>query len=499
MRTLQLLLAAAEVPQVVLAGPSWCLRFFGTGCRDIRSKELCTSSRDGGPWRTMGREQVYGEPCMWCGGEKCTEADVLCTPVNSIEAAHLPEGSEEASCRESDELWRDWHSMAENSLHDKTLYHVERNLTFLKRIGENPYAGQACRAKNEGDMHEKDPTTKNYYAVWYAATLSECFDFCRWTPDCTGVEYKAADKYCEVWNVPITTTQDVDGIECYAVGDANSNLLVTGGLGWTNGTALQTSGNAAWMASGAALDVSSQDEEAAASGLEAREGGAESGLGVAGGTEKAADSGPSIGSILMAVLATMLLLALLGACVYFGCGYDQRKKDKKKSKTRAASMIKEKEGDAEKGEEEEKLPLVGSAPGSGMVNQSLYDSRAVINTGSLSLQATPVVSMQPLQPVQAVQGWQTWWQQPMYAIQNNSWFGQMAQSWGQQTARGYEQLEQAEPASSLVAEPVASMQLMQQGSMCPQCGNVYAPDAIFCRKCGRKRDQATLGTYPLSG
>eukprot|EP00930_Biecheleria_cincta_P057511 TRINITY_DN43437_c0_g1_i1.p1 TRINITY_DN43437_c0_g1~~TRINITY_DN43437_c0_g1_i1.p1 ORF type:complete len:485 (-),score=78.07 TRINITY_DN43437_c0_g1_i1:282-1736(-) len=32
---------------------------------------------------------------------------------------------------------------------------------------------------------------------------------------------------------------------------------------------------------------------------------------------------------------------------------------------------------------------------------------------------------------------------------------------------------------------------------CPNCGNTYAPDAVFCRKCGMKRQQVVAGQLPV--
>lgn len=47
------------------------------------------------------------------------------------------------------------------------------------------------------------------------------------------------------------------------------------------------------------------------------------------------------------------------------------------------------------------------------------------------------------------------------------------------------------PAPRVVAEPVAAT----SATTCPNCGNVYVSDAIFCRRCGVKRQQAPLVTY----
>jgi len=44
-----------------------------------------------------------------------------------------------------------------------------------------------------------------------------------------------------------------------------------------------------------------------------------------------------------------------------------------------------------------------------------------------------------------------------------------------------------------------SMAVTSVSSQCPACGNIYAADAAFCRKCGRQRDQAgTLSGGPVA-
>eukprot|EP00931_Biecheleriopsis_adriatica_P089537 TRINITY_DN6364_c0_g1_i2.p1 TRINITY_DN6364_c0_g1~~TRINITY_DN6364_c0_g1_i2.p1 ORF type:complete len:845 (-),score=127.75 TRINITY_DN6364_c0_g1_i2:56-2590(-) len=53
-------------------------------------------------------------------------------------------------------------------------------------------------------------------------------------------------------------------------------------------------------------------------------------------------------------------------------------------------------------------------------------------------------------------------------------------------------------ATSAYAPPVAwpgqafAMPPANAASVCPACGNIYAPDAVYCRRCGQKREQVAM-------
>jgi len=51
-------------------------------------------------------------------------------------------------------------------------------------------------------------------------------------------------------------------------------------------------------------------------------------------------------------------------------------------------------------------------------------------------------------------------------------------------------LKADDPSSSLLANREPQLEMVD-GTVCPRCGNVYLPDAIFCRNCGKKRILAT--------
>lgn len=63
-----------------------CLRLLEHGCMAIRNKEVCLSSRDG---RRMVSHKsgldLYGQPCVWCGGGLCEDNDdSMCAPWNFL-------------------------------------------------------------------------------------------------------------------------------------------------------------------------------------------------------------------------------------------------------------------------------------------------------------------------------------------------------------------------------------------------------------------------------
>eukprot|EP00440_Ansanella_granifera_P070525 gb/GFBE01076531.1/.p1 GENE.gb/GFBE01076531.1/~~gb/GFBE01076531.1/.p1 ORF type:complete len:398 (+),score=77.08 gb/GFBE01076531.1/:1-1194(+) len=293
----------AQAPQRQLQADTWCLRFYGGGCRAIDEEELCLSSRDGGAWRFLGRQGVYGQPCLWCG-ENCTAGGARCTPANSEEV--FPIGSALATCANADNL-TDATFIAESLRDLKKAGFASRNLSFTPRTSNQEYEGQACRASSITDKHEKDITKKNYYSVWTAATLEECFELCKATQDCTGVEYRADHSYCEIWTIPIEATEANPGFECFAVNKSTVEpvAVVTKGGGDTVGSALLVHG-------GGATD-----------------GGVAAGALPAGGTGSSGESqGDWIITVIAVVAAVLLAAVFAGICYHFKV----RKKDTPASK-----------------------------------------------------------------------------------------------------------------------------------------------------------------------
>eukprot|EP00425_Heterocapsa_triquetra_P021855 CAMPEP_0195154926 /NCGR_PEP_ID=MMETSP0448-20130528/183902_1 /TAXON_ID=66468 /ORGANISM="Heterocapsa triquestra, Strain CCMP 448" /LENGTH=470 /DNA_ID=CAMNT_0040193707 /DNA_START=74 /DNA_END=1483 /DNA_ORIENTATION=+ len=62
-----------------------CLTKQAKGCYDITSKDTCLSSRDGRQNTTYKDIDIYGQPCVWCGGAPCTSNnDNLCEPLDFV-------------------------------------------------------------------------------------------------------------------------------------------------------------------------------------------------------------------------------------------------------------------------------------------------------------------------------------------------------------------------------------------------------------------------------
>jgi len=196
-----------------------CLNWWGDGCVAITDHDACLSSRDGGDLAEINGVKVFGEPCVWCGGEKCGATDSLCVPRNAGSTLHS--GTEVASCTGGSGLSEtsaaaQWSEIPASL---KAGGFPQRELFFVPKKSQSvaaKAAGGACRGASAQDASNLDPTKRNYYATWTAATLKECLEICSWKQDCTGVEFSENQSYCEVWNVPIHFTDPAAGIyECY--------------------------------------------------------------------------------------------------------------------------------------------------------------------------------------------------------------------------------------------------------------------------------------------
>jgi len=88
-----------------------CLQWASEGCNWIRDKNLCLGSRSGRQSAYLGFE-VWGNPCVWCGGGVCNEqSDAICLPFNYIyngqgtlfNVFHTPEVASFAACNQKGE------------------------------------------------------------------------------------------------------------------------------------------------------------------------------------------------------------------------------------------------------------------------------------------------------------------------------------------------------------------------------------------------------------
>eukprot|EP00913_Durusdinium_trenchii_P033130 g31018.t2 len=66
-------------------GKLQCLTMKEGGCKSISEKLVCLSSLDGSEQSDVGGLALRGQPCVWCGGGKCTDdSDALCAPYEYL-------------------------------------------------------------------------------------------------------------------------------------------------------------------------------------------------------------------------------------------------------------------------------------------------------------------------------------------------------------------------------------------------------------------------------
>jgi len=82
----------------------------------------------------------------------------------------------------------------------------------------NGATDKACRGTYSADTGYQAAVPRfgagKSYTMWTAKTLEDCKAYCQ--DNCKGIEYNAANMYCEVWHHPVKYTSDVPGYECYA-------------------------------------------------------------------------------------------------------------------------------------------------------------------------------------------------------------------------------------------------------------------------------------------
>eukprot|EP00930_Biecheleria_cincta_P104724 TRINITY_DN9710_c0_g1_i1.p1 TRINITY_DN9710_c0_g1~~TRINITY_DN9710_c0_g1_i1.p1 ORF type:complete len:584 (+),score=109.40 TRINITY_DN9710_c0_g1_i1:69-1820(+) len=556
---------AQDVVNSVVAGAQ-CLLWYGGGCSAIRDKELCLATKDGGARRQDNGIKAFGEPCLWCGGRSCTEgSEALCAPLTFV-TGQVTANAETANCSYAKTLSEEgWDTKIAKEL--VTPKAVQTNLSFSKvKTPGQVSGGQACRASSVTDDHDPDGVGRNYYAVWTAHSLQECFDICSYAKDCTGVEFQAAKSYCEVWHMPISWTQAEAGFQCYRavaeggpsydpdgfwdgeqgvvdsglVGESSDFLAKKAGMlamsaavnTFVTTTALEVAAVSAKQRSAPVLDES---EDAAPEKQEAS-------------LEAAAPQDAEGGGIPLWIPILVLLALALCAAAGFWMWYSSSdtKKEKDKKKKRSAKLDgKEVEGRNDAAAEElqplvpqaKDLPAMdgaqGGAPAAGVATGNWFQ---------------PVTGMLPTAQAWMPGSWGN--QQPRYELLAVN--PEQEQAYQQQTHPGfvsqqlqwlnnYDQWAQAQPAqrvatmqpgtgavnvSTLGGVRIATMgagaaqigtgavqmgtvqvgtghlqeptvRELSAGSTCPACGNVYASDAVFCRKCGRKRDEVPGAYMPL--
>jgi len=206
--------AGAQLPWTY-PGDAHCLLWYGNGCHKIEDKDLCLSSRDGRPWREFKGKPLAGQPCVWCNGGSCKPGGkALCMPWgwtwdNSSQSLG---NFSYATC--------DGPAGTNLSVTSFKSPVVERNLTFTPMATPGQLGGQACRGGggiNDGGQTIKAGTA-TYFWIWTADSLEQCQAFCAMKLMCSGIEYHAEHRYCEVWWKKIKWTQGpVDGSQCFSV------------------------------------------------------------------------------------------------------------------------------------------------------------------------------------------------------------------------------------------------------------------------------------------
>eukprot|EP00429_Kryptoperidinium_foliaceum_P060064 CAMPEP_0176080806 /NCGR_PEP_ID=MMETSP0120_2-20121206/40420_1 /TAXON_ID=160619 /ORGANISM="Kryptoperidinium foliaceum, Strain CCMP 1326" /LENGTH=916 /DNA_ID=CAMNT_0017414573 /DNA_START=85 /DNA_END=2835 /DNA_ORIENTATION=+ len=198
--------AAEEAPALTTLNTG-CLAYQGNGCHTIKDEATCVNSRDGRFFNFLEGRNMRAQPCVWCGGQPCeSTGGNLCESFEwVIGNPRIPQPA----------AW-----IAANCLDGRT---IQETVTRTQRKGlpsgpapgdfepVNGGDGQACRGglgTGEGEKYGQWS-----YSMWTAESLDQCMSFC--TGTCTGVEYKGADKYCEVWWDKVTTTAPAPGYQCY--------------------------------------------------------------------------------------------------------------------------------------------------------------------------------------------------------------------------------------------------------------------------------------------
>lgn len=195
--------------------PTSCLFWYGDGCSVITDSDLCLSSRDGRPWRDWKGMEIYGQPCVWCGGAICSnETDSLCAPKSAVEDELSDNAStlQEASCANGPTSLPLSELPTPGAVLDGTF--------ALAPARGQPGTDHACRGDYVTDAKRSND---NYYWTFTANSLERCQAFCLAKDKCNGIDYQARTSICQVWWKQIKWTQATPGHQCYKVVLANES------------------------------------------------------------------------------------------------------------------------------------------------------------------------------------------------------------------------------------------------------------------------------------
>ncbi|CAK9064941.1 unnamed protein product [Durusdinium trenchii] len=84
---------------------------------------------------------------------------------------------------------------------------------MVKLLPMDGGSSRACRGITQGQTG----FVSRQYNMWTAQTLDDCKALC--TGSCTGIEFQASNKYCEVWYGDILFSTKSEGFECYVKQD----------------------------------------------------------------------------------------------------------------------------------------------------------------------------------------------------------------------------------------------------------------------------------------
>lgn len=146
-----------------------CLQRTTGGCRSLQSQMLCLSSRDGSGDVTYKTTKKDGEPCIWCGGGRCTSEDAsLCAPYDFLASGEgvaynhrlmAATSMRVASCRRNADA--QFSHLQCLSAHQEGCPSIQDEATCLSSVDGRPFshvagfrvAGQPCVWCGGGNCH----------------------------------------------------------------------------------------------------------------------------------------------------------------------------------------------------------------------------------------------------------------------------------------------------------------------------------------------------------
>jgi len=185
-----------------------CLLYRGDGCQAITDKATCLTSRDGRAFEYYKGRDARSQPCVWCGGVPCEQNGTAVCASYAWEVGNPvvqpPSSWISANCLDGRDL-------EESLARAKSRAPADVRASPDEFEPVNGGADQACRGPSLAGR--VDEVGRWSYSMWSAASLEDCMALCGET--CAGVEYKRADRYCEVWGEAILGSAPLPGFSCH--------------------------------------------------------------------------------------------------------------------------------------------------------------------------------------------------------------------------------------------------------------------------------------------